>query len=242
MGEVNFIHNTIDATGNNMALDFFSPGDWSKFRVWNNIFQSDNGFLMSYRTPYFMPVDMIRNLYFSTDNQPKFRVDTNYNDATIWLTDTLNSNFRIFTPFNNVDFGFLYANPDFDQWVNNPYYLNSSSLAARNGFRVEGISSRYSYYCYIGAFPWMQRESVEEYKKYKLIVYPNPNSGELHFKSELSLTNAIVGIYGFDGRLVFSENLQSNNSVISHQLKTGTYMIKINSDNFNYSSKLIVVR
>ncbi len=242
MGEVNFIHNTIDATGNNMALDFFSPGDWSKFRVWNNIFQSDNGFLMSYRTPYFMPVDMIRNLYFSTDNQPKFRVDTNYNDATIWLTDTLNSNFRIFTPFNNVDFGFLYANPDFDQWVNNPYYLNSSSLAARNGFRVEGISSRYSYYGYIGAFPWMQRESVEEYKKYKLIVYPNPNSGELHFKSELSLTNAIVEIYSFDGRLVFSENLQSNNSVISHQLKTGTYMIKINSDNFNYSSKLVVVR
>jgi hypothetical protein len=242
MGEVNFIHNTVDATGNNMALDFFSPGDWSKFRVWNNIFQSDDGFLMSYRTPYFMEVDMIRNLYFSTANQPKFRIDTNYYDASIWMTDTFNSNFMIFTDFNQVDLGFLYANPDFDPWVNNPYYLNSSSKAVRYGMRVDGITDKYSNYNYIGAFPWWQRESVEEYKKHKLVVYPNPNKSELRFITDQPLINAQIEIYGIDGRLLLSEKIESSNVALQHQLKSGTYTIKVQGDKYSYTAKFIVVQ
>jgi hypothetical protein len=225
-----------------MALDFFSPGDWSKFRVWNNIFQSDDGFLMSYRTPYFMEVDMIRNLYFSTANQPKFRIDTNYYDASIWMTDTFNSNFMIFTDFNQVDLGFLYANPDFDPWVNNPYYLNSSSKAVRYGMRVDGITDKYSNYNYIGAFPWWQRESVEEYKKHKLVVYPNPNKSELRFITDQPLINAQIEIYGIDGRLLLSEKIESSNVALLHQLKSGTYTIKVQGDKYSYTAKFIVVQ
>jgi hypothetical protein len=242
MGEVNFIHNTVDATGNNMALDFFSPGDWSKFRVWNNIFQTDNGFLMSYRAPYFMEVDMIRNLYYSTSNQPKFRIDTNYNDATIWLTDTFYNNFMIFTDFNSVDWGFLYGNPDFDPWVNNPYYLNSSSKAARYGIPVDGISDRYSNNNYIGAFPWMQRESVEEYKKNGLLIYPNPNNGELNIRVEAAITKGLLEIYSTDGRLMHSESILQNSVFIKHEFSVGAYFIKLIADDKTYASKFIVTR
>ena len=81
MGEVNFIHNTVDVKGQNNGLNFFSPSNWGIFRVWNNIIVTDSGHLIQIRTPYRILPNMKGNLFYATSGVSRYLIDTNYNDA-----------------------------------------------------------------------------------------------------------------------------------------------------------------
>lgn len=243
MGEVNFLNNTVDAKGNNTALNLFSPGYWSKFRIWNNIFQTDTGLLINYRTPNYIPIDFIRNLFYSTYNQPQYVVDTNYNDAQIFNT----SNPLYFESFllnYQLSKSTLYVNPVFapgDRF--GPYFLDNTSPAINFGIQIPGMSGPYfSITNYIGAMAWYRPESVQEYQNNKLVLYPNPCNSQIQLNVIGQQINGNIEVYGMDGRLHLQQKIEGAQPVISHQLPIGTYVLKLVTNNQLYQSKFVVIR
>ena len=73
-------------------------------------------------------------------------------------------------------------------------------------------------------------------------LYPNPsNGGRFMILLPGSTENAVVSIYDIQGRMVYKKNAQGSNTIqINSQLKTGLYMVRINSNAGSFTKKLIV--
>ena len=81
---------------------------------------------------------------------------------------------------------------------------------------------------------------IEDKEDLKVSVYPNPANDNIIINSDQ--LGAVVGIYGIDGKLVMSEfTLLSNQTVLSlNDLNTGVYFVKITSNKFKKTVRLIV--
>jgi len=73
-------------------------------------------------------------------------------------------------------------------------------------------------------------------------LYPNPsNGGRFMILLPGSTENAVVSIYDIQGRMVYKKNAQGSNTIqINSQLKTGLYMVRINSNAGSFTKKLLV--
>ncbi len=81
--------------------------------------------------------------------------------------------------------------------------------------------------------------STNELSSDKLEIFPNPVTNELNFKNteELMVENAHIKIFSMTGELVHAENFHSQ--IILEKLKSGIYLVKIESENGTITRKLI---
>lgn len=80
----------------------------------------------------------------------------------------------------------------------------------------------------------------------KTITYPNPISDFVNFKFSSPINGPIkISFFDLLGRLVFYEEKQANNDVLSiHNiyLAEGEYLVKLTAQNYNYSTKILKLR
>lgn len=254
-GDVFFINNTVDVKGNNTALDMFCPGVWQRFWILNNIFLSDSGLLINYRTPSKLTFGIYNNFFASNYNTPKYIYDENYNDADIINT----SNWQLIDNkmrFEQEYFSGLYVKSDslgsrynfyikpaFTNRYSNPYYLDDNSEAIRTALTIPGISGQYfSYTAFAGAFKWDLPENVGEVAGNRQFVFPNPNAGILWFSNNLASEKVLIQVFGIDGRLMNTLVKESGIFSLEHQLPAGNYFVQLSWGSQVTHQKLIVLQ
>jgi len=74
------------------------------------------------------------------------------------------------------------------------------------------------------------------------IIYPNPSNGEINIKSRFDVGNTTITIFDINGRKVFSQNVEIHNttSLNASSINSGIYLIKIESEDYSQTSKLII--
>ena len=72
-----------------------------------------------------------------------------------------------------------------------------------------------------------------------MTIYPNLSKGNVFIQSANNINNEIAQIYDMEGREVAKLTV-SNNQINTADLKTGTYILKIENNKEKYSAKIIV--
>jgi hypothetical protein len=74
------------------------------------------------------------------------------------------------------------------------------------------------------------------------IVYPNPSTSKVTIKSLIAVGDVGISIFDINGRKVYAKdlNLDTSVNINTDNLKSGIYILKIQGENFAYSSKLII--
>lgn len=75
-----------------------------------------------------------------------------------------------------------------------------------------------------------------------LIIYPNPSNGNINIKTIIDLGEVKVSIFDLNGRNIYSQDvvLQDTINIGTESLVTGVYIIKIESNNYSHTAKLII--
>lgn len=71
-----------------------------------------------------------------------------------------------------------------------------------------------------------------------IMVYPNPTSATIYFKTSENLLNENVAIYNTTGQLVLESKITNDNSLDLNLLSSGIYLIQFSNKKFN-SFKII---
>jgi hypothetical protein len=74
------------------------------------------------------------------------------------------------------------------------------------------------------------------------IIYPNPSNGNINIRSTVEVGTAMISILDLNGRVVYSQETEMNNTVniSAENLTSGIYMIQIKSASYSQTSKLII--
>ena len=72
-----------------------------------------------------------------------------------------------------------------------------------------------------------------------MTIYPNLSKGNVFIQSANNINNETAQIYDMEGREVAKLTV-SNNQINTADLKTGTYILKIENNTETYSAKIIV--
>ncbi|MBK9962573.1 MAG: T9SS type A sorting domain-containing protein [Saprospiraceae bacterium] len=82
----------------------------------------------------------------------------------------------------------------------------------------------------------------EKYTKHELKVYPNPITDQMILKIDPAVKIELVQVFRLDGRLVFSKILNQPGDVTVSNLclPPGLYLIRANSENKIFSSRIII--
>ena len=72
-----------------------------------------------------------------------------------------------------------------------------------------------------------------------MTIYPNLSKGNVFIQSANNINNETAQIYDIEGREVAKLTV-SNNQINTADLKTGTYILKIENNKEKYSAKIIV--
>ncbi len=74
------------------------------------------------------------------------------------------------------------------------------------------------------------------------IIYPNPSNGNINIKSFIDIGNVKVSIFNINGKNVYNQdvNLQDTINIKADNLRTGIYIIQIESNKYIHTSKLII--
>lgn len=79
----------------------------------------------------------------------------------------------------------------------------------------------------------------------KNTVYPNPADNRVNIRlSSTNITEAIVSVYDFTGKLVEATEVKVNNGIIQYntaQFAEGVYILNVKSDNISITKKLTVL-
>ena len=82
--------------------------------------------------------------------------------------------------------------------------------------------------------------SIDEMSGINIKVYPNPSNGLITFNSSFKL-NSKIKILNATGQIVHSVNITSKNQQIDlRNLTNGLYFIKVRSDKYLKSEKIII--
>jgi hypothetical protein len=82
-------------------------------------------------------------------------------------------------------------------------------------------------YCIDG---WSGPTDIAMFERMGVLPYPNPSTGKIYFKSKIN-----VKVYNMIGKLVLEAN-----KVSSINLNKGLYLIKIEKENINLITKIII--
>lgn len=82
---------------------------------------------------------------------------------------------------------------------------------------------------------------IDDYTLNNLNIYPNPSNGKFKIDFENQLSTYTIKIYNTLGKLVFENNYFNSKEVeLNLNLMSGIYFIKIQSENKQFSSKIII--
>ena len=77
-----------------------------------------------------------------------------------------------------------------------------------------------------------------------IMLYPNPSDGKFTVFAQNAKSEITVGIYNLNGAMVYNETTKPDNGIVninaSGTLVPGIYLVKVEGENINYSSRLIV--
>lgn len=66
-----------------------------------------------------------------------------------------------------------------------------------------------------------------------IVVYPNPTTASINFRTKTNLVNEKVYIFSNSGQLVKEVQIDSSNSIDLIDLSTGIYFIQFENKNYN---------
>lgn len=81
-------------------------------------------------------------------------------------------------------------------------------------------------------------EKIE--KSDKVLLYPNPSSGIVNISLKDYSGDVNVKIYDINGKLVYSEGLNSTKVINLQNLATGMYVLNLQGENLNHTEKIIL--
>lgn len=73
-------------------------------------------------------------------------------------------------------------------------------------------------------------------------VYPNPSNGNINVKSLINVGDVNISIFDLNGRKVFSQNvnLEDTVNINAENLRTGVYVMEIDGGNYKHTTKLLI--
>lgn len=241
MGDIYFYNNTIDAGEDHWAMDFFSPADWGTFQLWNNVFVSDSGYLITYRAPTVLPVHLSHNLFYSKQNVPKFRWVTSSDNLTIHTDDIE----EIMVPFKAMGFSgtdtFYASNPEF---IPASFYVPSHESPLNNAGRfIEGITDDlFENKQFIGAIPPRSLLRIPSARRQQLSprIYPNPSGNGWTIVLPETESAKRYMVISMDGSVI-TTGQGNNNILFIPKLPSGVYVFQVRSQNQFYAGKLVSI-
>jgi endo-1,4-beta-xylanase len=110
-------------------------------------------------------------------------------------------------------------------------------------FVVEGYQSNGSFdFKALDVFVNNSALNIEEIKAEPthVNVYSKPNSGTISIKFDEANLNISVNVYDISGKILFSKEKINNQLLQISNLKNGIYFVKINNNELNYRTKVII--
>ncbi len=109
------------------------------------------------------------------------------------------------------------------EWLNCNGYISYQSSSARIGSTE------------------LERMTEAENILSDVIIYPNPTSGKFNVSLPEIEGNSVVNIFDSKGRMVYEKTLSGKGTPgVDLRLKTGIYLVKVTSQELNFTGKLIV--
>jgi hypothetical protein len=81
---------------------------------------------------------------------------------------------------------------------------------------------------------------IEEFTDLTLFVYPNPSSGIIFLETNQSKMQASYQVFNMEGKLLLSDKMHQQYIDLSH-LKTGMYLLLINTNSKTFSTKISIL-
>ena len=73
-----------------------------------------------------------------------------------------------------------------------------------------------------------------------ITIWPNPNSGTFEIHSGNSLDKSILKIHTMEGKELFMTQLHAHTNNLQVNLKSGIYFLTINTNGYQYRTKLMI--
>ncbi len=98
---------------------------------------------------------------------------------------------------------------------------------ASSGFDLEAV----------GVINENQNVAVRENEMINFSVYPNPSFGEINIKTNIS---GKISIYDLNGRIINSQNINTNDIVLISDLEQGVYFVRFESNKGIETRKIVI--
>lgn len=126
--------------------------------------------------------------------------------------------------------------------VNGVFYLSGASESPVSGVKTVPTNGGYdAWILEIDASGFLNTEKIEGVNT-TISVYPNPTNGEVNFKFADLEEDVEVTFYSVDGKILFSDRIQSNSVLKSYDLKVDNQIIlySLEGERINYSGKILM--
>jgi len=232
-GVIHFYHNTIDAGEGHLPVDFFSPGNWHKYILKNNIFSTSGQHLFKYHTSAYLDLDMDYNLWHTWDNKPIFSIDTNYQDALPKLVDsTLDANQSMGWSINDTT-----GDPAFHNRALGEYHINGFGPAIDRGVNIAGINDIYYPFPDIGALEYVWGSSKVQPTIFNTF-YPNPSTEKICWRSHGNPLINLITVFDLRGKPIFQSKTSENCTKLP--IPKGVYIIELVQNQRVFRGKIIL--
>lgn len=142
----------------------------------------------------------------------------------VWFTNTFNT-----------------ASPTWNQSFNGMSNVKVTDLDLRNDNVV--FASTYGRGVFSGAFTSTTLSNDDIVKSNGIKVYPNPSNGTINLNINDFTGKINIQLFDIKGQVVYSDynvDFSLEKTINFNKLSTGLYILKVSSDNLNYTEKIII--
>lgn len=90
---------------------------------------------------------------------------------------------------------------------------------------------------------YIATNKVDSLEQIRTITYPNPFIATVNFQFSKSITDFVsISVFDILGRLVYEQKVKAENSILTidlGRLPSSEYLVRLNTINFNYYTKII---
>lgn len=167
-----------------------------------------------------LPDMPVRSIFMNPDNNNEVIVGT---ELGIWGTTN-----------------FLAATPTWAQYSNGIGNVRVTSIDYRASNKTLLVST-YGRGAYTSSNSVLGIQEVTP-DRHTVTIYPNPSKGEFNLKFDQNkFKNVSITIFDKSGRKVFSKNNVIQDNLITTNLKTGNYIVKVDSDNNMIATSNVII-
>lgn len=159
---------------------------------------------------------------------------SNFGEWAVGTSDTANAaQYRVDDLSNDINQGFNVDSLTLGQdlaFIRGIAYFSFSNtkLLPRNRDDIAGFEARDT------------TVSINSINTKNLSLYPNPNNGVFTIGFEEVQNNATLSVFDRTGRVVYTNNVNGNQAVISTNLSKGIYIVQVQNNTEIYTGKLII--